>query len=364
MLKEKDMRCRPFLSLLPVVTACIGLIDPSSAQAQSCRRPACCVCPPPCCLPGESVPATTPEKPGAEPVPAPSSPVTDIAAPASPYEVSDLGGGALSTFDSTVGYIDNPVPGNFLRLRVDAAWGNNRATRAEFFYARGAPFGPGLPLPETNDDFQEIMAYAEGLLTPNLSAFVEVPVRFLNPTVNENHAGFGDLNTGFKWAFLRNANQVTSFQFRVYAPTGDADKGLGTDHASLEPALLCLYRPTDRLRIASELRLWVPVGGTSFSGEIIRYGIGFSYGERPADRWWVVPVIEFVGWTVLSGQEAITPPLPPLVVSAAGDTIVNAKIGLRIGFGQRCDFYSGYGRALTGEVWYKDIWRTEFRLAF
>src|SRR6185295_15697292 len=85
------------------------------------------------------------------------------AAPPSPYEVSDLGGGALATFDSTVGYIDNAIPSNLFRLRVDAAYRANRATRAEFFYARGAPFGPGLPKPETSDDYQEIIGYLEGL---------------------------------------------------------------------------------------------------------------------------------------------------------------------------------------------------------
>jgi hypothetical protein len=46
-----------------------------------------------------------------------------------------------------------------------------------------------------------------------------------------------------------------------------------------------------------------------------------------------------------------------------GDTIVNAKLGLRIGSGN-ADFYASYGRALTGDVWYKDIVRLEFRLGF
>ena len=61
-----------------------------------------------------------------------------------------------------------------------------------------------------------------------------------------------------------------------------------------------------------------------------------------------------------------------MVERARGDTIVNAKLGVRAGFGDRCDtgwlsrsdLYVGYGRALTGEVWYKDIVRAEFRVRF
>ena len=39
---------------------------------------------------------------------------------------------------------------------------------------------------------------------------------------------------------------------RAYLPSGDGSRGLGTDHASLEPALL-LFRPiTERLTLEAE----------------------------------------------------------------------------------------------------------------
>lgn len=76
----------------------------------------------------------------------------------------------------------------------------------------------------------------------------------------------------------------------------------------------------------------------------------------------MTPVTEVVGWTVLGGKESVTP--FPTVENAAGDTIVNLKAGVRVGVGPRSDFYVGYGRALTGDVWYKSIVRVEFRLAF
>ena len=47
-------------------------------------------------------------------------------------------------------------------------------SRAEFFYARTGPAGPGLPLPERRIDYQELSAYGEHLLTPDLSIFADL----------------------------------------------------------------------------------------------------------------------------------------------------------------------------------------------
>jgi len=63
-------------------------------------------------------------------------------------------------------------------------------------------------------------------------------------------------------------------------------------------------------------------------------------------------VTELVGWTVLGGKESTA---LNQTVSAKGDTIVNAKFGLRFGLGEasepgalsKADLYVGYGRALT-----------------
>ena len=46
------------------------------------------------------------------------------------------------------------------------------------------------------------------------------------------------------------------------------------------------------------------------------------------------------------------------------DPILYAKVEGRLWFGPHNDLYVGYGRALTGPVWYKDIFRLEYRLGF
>jgi hypothetical protein len=195
--------------------------------------------------------------------------------------------------------------------------------------------------------------------------FVEGGERFLNPTLNLNTAGFGDMVAGFKWAFLYDPNRVVTFQLKSYIPTGDADRGLGTDHYSVEPGFLLWERLVDEWVMSGEFRYWIPVDGTDFAGSILIYGLGLSYGLPKPNEFWLTPVVEVVGWTVLDGKESQSPPFtPPIIEDAAGDTIVNLKLGGRVGFGNRSDFYVGWGRALTGNVWYKDIVRLEYRLFF
>jgi len=158
---------------------------------------------------------------------------------------------------------------------------------------------------------------------------------------------------------------VATFQFRTYAPTGDSRRGLGTNHVTLEPALLVFDRLADRLVLESELRLWTPVGGTDFAGEIVRYGIGLHYDLFSTSHCTYTPVAEFVGWTLLDGKETVVPPTGAAFVhDAGGETIVNAKLGLRVKFDDWGDVYTGYGRPLTGDRWYENTFRLEFRLFY
>lgn len=248
---------------------------------------------------------------------------------------------------------------------MDASYKNRRPTRAEFFYPQGQPNGPGLPRPEPRIDYQDVSAYTEFLLNERSSAFCEVATRFLNPDVNENTAGLGDLQVGFKHALLAHDMDVTTVQLRAYAPTGDADRGLGTNHASLEPAVLYYEALNDRTGVEAEFRVWVPIGGTAFAGPLVRYGAGVHHLLVDGPTWNFSPVMEIVGWTVLDGQESLGfADGSSQVTDASGDTIVNFKVGSRLAFGDRCDLYGGWGHALTGDSWYANTLRLELRWFF
>ena len=304
---------------------------------------------------------------------------------------------AVSVSSSNVGYIDNALVGTQIRVRYDSAYGNNLPDRAEYFYAKCGCFGNPFNLPalqgaldglgqfdadapgppgqagpgpvgqpvERNVDYQEFRTYMEWAPFERLSGFVDVPVRIINPEVNINASGFSDLQAGFKYALVADQDQYVTLQFKTYLPTGNARRGLGTDHVSLEPGLLFYRRVSDRLTFEGEFKDWIGIPGNDFTGNVISYGLGFSYdlfGGRGCDpnRLRIIPVLEVVGWTILDGLKV---PQPGPSVDATGDTIVNAKLGGRVPLGNG-DIYVGYGRRLTDQRWYHDILRIEYRYTF
>ena len=270
--------------------------------------------------------------------------------------------GGVTVRDGSVGYIDPAAPADQVRLRADFGYDFRAPTRAEFFYPRGRPFGPGLPEPERAVDFQDYTLYLEKTIGPAWSIFAEGGVRALNPDLNANTSGLADANVGFKYAFLADESQVWSFQFRTYLPTGAASRGLGTHHVSLEPGVLGFVRLAENLGLASEVRYWQPVGGTDFAAPVLRYGLGLRYDLVDGDGWRLAPTAEAIGWTVLGGHESrLLPDGRSAVLDSNGTTVVNVKLGARLDLGDRAGLYAGYGRAVTGERWYRDVFRVEFR---
>jgi hypothetical protein len=95
---------------------------------------------------------------------------------------------------------------------------------------------------------------------------------------------------------------------------------------------------------------------------VLRYGLGFRYDLWANGRIRVAPTAEFVGWTVLGGKQSqLQPNGDAALQGAAGVTVVNAKFGVRVDVGDRLGFYAGYGRAITGATWYRDVVRLEAR---
>jgi hypothetical protein len=172
-----------------------------------------------------------------------------------------------------------------------------------------------------------------------------------------------------KFALLASPRRYLTTKLQSYFPSGSARQGLGTNHYSLEPALLYYQSISDRLDLEAELGGWLPIDGSAgiptsnssgFAGSIFFYGIGPSYKLYNGERFRLAPVIEFVGWTVTGGFQ--TGPGSPS--SASGTNILNLKIGARMGFGRNSSLYVGYGRALTSSDWYDQIVRVEYRYAF
>lgn len=357
------------------VQAAVGLslsVHALSAQELTFHRPR--VIPQEC--PSPSTPATPLR---VVPVPSYTDPIQNLPAPSTSDPAPIAQAPSALNFDSPIasagltdfaslpmgGYIDTARPMTQFRLRYDIANDNNAPDRAEFFYPKCGCFGAanggrGPILPEKSVSYQDVTAYFEYAPTQRLSAFIEAPYRFLNPDQNANANGFSDLQLGFKAAAIARPDLFVTGQLRVYVPTGDGTQGLGTEHVSLEPAILFWKQFCNNWRLEGEVRDWISVGGTEFAGNVLRYGIGVNRPFYVSTRSWVAPVIEAVGWTVVSGQGSN---FDGTIYDAAGQTIVNGKLGLRFGI-DRHSLYAGYGRALTGNVWYHDMYRFEYRFTF
>ena len=307
--------------------------------------------------------------------------IQQSAPPATQSVFSEGVEGTLAAQGHAPGYIDWAAPRTQFRMRFDAGFDNNRPDRAEFFYAQcgcgGGP-GPGVvgPPPTVNGsvDYQDLRGYLEIANSSRFSVFGEIPVRFLQTSTASNlgvqdtgdAAGISDMEAGFKYAIIRDANNIFTFQLKNYIPTGNASQGLGTNHYSIEPGFLAQSRINSRLDVFAELRDWIPVdgsraGGQNFAGNVLRYGVGAAYSVVDTTDVQISPILEFVGWSVLDGQ-VLNTDIGALNVNAA-TTIVNVKGGLRTMFKDNgSTLYVGYGHALTGQRWYEDIVRLEYTI--
>ncbi len=282
---------------------------------------------------------------------------------------------------SMVGYIDEAAIGSELRLRFEAGFHDKTPDRAEFFYAKcgcyrgandsSAP-GPGPGIPQYVN-FQQLYLMGEYAPMPRLSIFTELPIRWLQaqPMAGQNapfpnSSGLGDWRIGIKVAPALALQHIVSFQLRATLPSGDALRGLGTNHASIEPAILYFQQVSSRFAVEAQFgdthplsssKGVLPTSPHGFAGDVLFYGVGPSYLLVDRERFQLAPVLELVGWNVRGGY--VTGP-----TETDGVNIVNLKLGPRISFGKHSSFYAGYGVALTSQNWYNQIFRMEYRHAF
>jgi hypothetical protein len=287
--------------------------------------------------------------------------------------------------DSATGYIDNAIVGSQLRIRGDSAFNVNSPDRAEFFYAKCGcyrflpsnhpAFDPDAPGPggadqvEQNLYFQELHLEAELRVGDRFSVSADLPTRSLQPESVARATGIGDIKVGFKYAVGATEDRYLTLQFKTSIPSGNARRGLGTNHTSIEPAFLYHQRLPAGFSLAGQAGLWHPIGGSAgiptsgdekFAGGIIIYGIGASQDVYDGANFRLTPVVELVGWRVLNGFQTST----TLPADADGLNIANLKVGVRMDSGGPSSFYIGFGKALTDAVWYEKILRLEYRLAF
>ena len=289
---------------------------------------------------------------------------------------------------SMVGYVEDSTIDSRVRVRFDSAFENPLPDRAEFFYAKcgcytgldhSSPlFDPDAPGPSpgivTDLKFQQLFLEGEYAVSDRFSLFAQIPIRWLQPQSFvagfgsfSNQSGLGDLRLGTKIGLHDSTTAGVTAKVEVFIPTGDPEKGLGTNHASVDPAVLYRQDLSSVIAIESQFGVWLPIGGSApaptsgdghFAGPVLYYGIGPSFTVYQSDTVRLAPVVELVGWHVQSGNQTDLADF-----DAGGTNIVNIKFGARVSFGDG-SVYAGYGHAMTDSAWYHHIFRMEYRHSF
>ena len=284
---------------------------------------------------------------------------------------------------SMVGYIEDSAVQSQVRVRFDAGFNAPRPDRAEYFYAgTSSPASPSSAIQRTLN-FQQL--YLDGEYSPisRLSAFVQIPFRWIqpffvpSPTLTPDlfsGGGISDVQAGLKFAAIAADPRNLTFQLRAYFPSGDGRAGFGTNHYSIEPKVLLFQKLSDRVAIEAEAGDTHPIGGTiftanapslsspqQFAADVAMYGIGPSYQFIRRDSYRITPVLELVSWHVFGGLQ--TGP-DKVVQSASGINVLNAKFGARASFSNGSSIYAGYGRGVTSDIWYRNLFRIEYRRVF
>ena len=280
-------------------------------------------------------------------------------------------------------HLDQAVPVDVFRVRLDNQYRMNHPDRAEYFWPKNGVFtyffghdnakGPGEA--ESRVDAIDASFYVEAMLSYHVSMWTNVPFRSVNPEVNQNESGIGDISAGLKWAFILDPNRAVSLQVAGIVPSGEGIRGLGAENIYIQPGFLWQEALTENLTLYADVSDRIPVNPRSdFTGHVLRYGAGLSYLiDLGSVR--MMPLAEVVGWTVLNGKQSFElGKIERPIQSARGMTIFDTCYGMRFSLGEDAhsdysllamsDLFVSYGMTTTANWWFRDQWRLEYRVRF
>ncbi len=257
-------------------------------------------------------------------------------------------------------------PVSQMKFGWDSAFNMILPDRAEYFWARadGKGRGPNPPpgfasIPSLR--YNQLNFYVEAA-SGRFSLIVDTYYRSLDPAGAPQMSGWGDSFIGGKSLLFDSELLQVAFQFLAYMPSGDANKGLGVGHFSLEPTLLAGLRLAKNTYLQNQLSEWIPLNGDqTYQGSMLHYH--FSLNQlmcqvTPGSS--LVGNAELNGWSFQTG--AYTDPILGSLQRASGFTYVSAGPGLRLFCCEnRIDVGAAASFALTDPHFAGQLYRVEFR---
>lgn len=232
------------------------------------------------------------------------------------------------------------------RFRYESIDGIKYPDMDEYWWAapgRGPKFG------EKKLDIQDLRLRQETAIGNDFSLFTEFPIRMINPQINDDTVGFGNMNIGNKAVLLRGEKWLLTQYFQAIFPTGSPHHGTGNGHTALEPGILWRYKYSPWTYIQGDVRYWIPVGGNPlYQGEMLQWGFAVSSVWYESDTFAILPALELVNYSFLRGARTeyfappgLTGPIPPQALipvrTRVDETFVTVQPGVRFVLGPRGD---------------------------
>jgi len=268
----------------------------------------------------------------------------------------------------TAFFVDAVRPKTSTRIRWDSGYHFAYPDRGEFFFARddGKGKGPkstsglnGIPFVNYND----LMLITEIANGP-AGVQVAIPYRSVDGAgFGFGAAGFSDMYITAKTMLLDSELALFGFQFRTYIPIGNAGKGLGTGHVSLEPGLNFGVRLAPDTYLQYQVKEWIPIGGDKdYMGANLQWGVSLNHVLwRPIKDVQLIGTLETTGISFQDG-EFTDPVLGPQQLK--GRTSAAIGPGMRLFFCDTFDLGVGWQHAITGNYLIHDQTRFELRYRY
>jgi len=226
--------------------------------------------------------------------------------------------------------LDTAIVNPHIGIRFQLDQGLNAPNRSEYFWNAGSGTNNGAD-PEVRT-FDSMLRMAIG--NDKAMAFIQQTLRSLDPTIEDDATGFGDLVIGAQALLMDGKRTKAATLLRTYIPTGSSSRGLGAGHASIEHGYLARYCLSAETYLFGEVKYWFPIGGTpGTSGDVLTTGWGISTIASESDIYALMPTFEIRTLSFLSGEQTVG----GNTVELNGLTAVELYPGVRIAFGPASD---------------------------
>jgi hypothetical protein len=252
------------------------------------------------------------------------------------------------------------------RMRWDSGQAFILPDRNEFFWARadGNGLGPKPKAPflgERRLRHNDLILITEGG-TATASLAVETVYRNLQADQFGHASGFNDMVLTSRTLLFDCELLQFAMLFRTHLPTGNASKGLGVGHTSLEPGAVVGIKLTPTTYLQTQVSQWIPLGGNpAYAGLVLHYHT--SVNQELCRIMPDVPVLgtfEFAGYSFQDGN--YTDPVLGSLQKSSGYTYAYLGGGMRLFVCDKIDFGIGALFAVSRQHFAREFYRSEFRV--